>query len=694
MNNTVLITIFDEVKCMFQGIAKHHHEALIDHYAVLTEYYRYNTDYILGDWDGKIRFFYADGRTFVYLMPDIIKKLKRFGYTDIRVADKRQSLYYDVVPDVDVNYFQNITNPKTGNPYQLLDHQIDAANKLITAGSGIALAGTGFGKAQPLSCKVMTPYGWTSMGSIEVGDLVVTPKNTITRVLEVFDQGVTDVYKITLQDGGVTYAHGEHLWTVVDGRFLYQPNTTKYITLSTLEIKNKLDRYGEVSFGIPLCLTAIDLPPAKLQFDPYIVGSILPFCEMFGEHMVICAFQVKSKRDAVAAVQRELYESYGFKMVCYNTINDSNKFGSTYRFKLFPQTEDAQALFDYVYSYASSEYKIPDEYLFCAAEQRLAFIRGMCNVGAFITSQGIVNLGLPNIAKLREQIIELIVMQGGCPHKYGTRYVDEVYCILKFGHEQIPDLFITNESRLEQFRNGYNRSRAPLSNKMREIKSIEQVEKQETRCIYIEDNDHLYITDYAIITHNTILNAALVDKYNRMGCKTVTIVPSKSLITQTVKQFNILKLNVSHFSSANPSLEYDHIVTTWQTLKNYPTLISKFQMVVVDECFAGHTNIRLSNGETKHIKDIQPNDEIISYNIEESKFEQDIVVKCHENILKSSNEKMYQLEFDNGEVLEVTGNHLFLTNMGYIRADELTDEHDIIDIRGYDDTVTFAGTTI
>ena len=39
---------------------------------------------------------------------------------------------------------------------------------------------------------------------------------------------------------------------------------------------------------------------------------------------------------------------------------------------------------------------------------------------------------------------------------------------------------------------------------------------------------------------------------------------------------------------------------------------------------------------------------------------------------------MYELEFDNGIKIQVTGNHKFLTNLGWCRADELTISHEII----------------
>ena len=40
---------------------------------------------------------------------------------------------------------------------------------------------------------------------------------------------------------------------------------------------------------------------------------------------------------------------------------------------------------------------------------------------------------------------------------------------------------------------------------------------------------------------------------------------------------------------------------------------------------------------------------------------------------------MYRLQFDNGSIIEVTGNHKFLTkNRGWIRADMLDESDEII----------------
>ena len=52
------------------------------------------------------------------------------------------------------------------------------------------------GKAQPLSAKVLTPSGFTTMGQIKIGDEVLTPKGTIAHVIGVFPQPKQQIYKL------------------------------------------------------------------------------------------------------------------------------------------------------------------------------------------------------------------------------------------------------------------------------------------------------------------------------------------------------------------------------------------------------------------------------------------------------------------------------------------------------------------
>jgi intein/homing endonuclease len=71
---------------------------------------------------------------------------------------------------------------------------------------------------------------------------------------------------------------------------------------------------------------------------------------------------------------------------------------------------------------------------------------------------------------------------------------------------------------------------------------------------------------------------------------------------------------------------------------------------------------------------------VISYNIATGEYQPDVVVQLHHNLTKSSSELMYELIMDDGTTLQVTGNHPIMTTIGYVRADELTQAHEIINI--------------
>lgn len=110
----------------------------------------------------------------------------------------------------------------------------------------------GVGKAQPLTTRILTPYGWVKMKDIAIGDVVLTPSGEPSRVTGVFPQGVRPVYEIVGSDGRKTFADPEHLWTViVDGVTM---------TINTLEVMDI------ISQDIPIML-------------PEIIHPNLPRCE-------------------------------------------------------------------------------------------------------------------------------------------------------------------------------------------------------------------------------------------------------------------------------------------------------------------------------------------------------------------------------------------------------------------------------
>jgi hypothetical protein len=197
------------------------------------------------------------------------------------------------------------------------------------------------------------------------------------------------------------------------------------------------------------------------------------------------------------------------------------------------------------------------------------------------------------------------------------------------------------------------------------------------------------IQEVATGAGKTIMTAALSASVQKYG-RSIVIVPSKSLVTQTEADYINMGLDVGVLFGDRKEYNRTHTICTWQSLnallkntKNYEAdvtigeFVENVVCVMVDECFSGDSLVLTVDGY-KPIKDVAVGDVIINYSETAKEFKTDTVVKQHINLTNSESEKMYKLEFDNGTIIEVTGNHKFLTNLGWCRADELTENHEII----------------
>jgi len=187
----------------------------------------------------------------------------------------------------------------------------------------------------------------------------------------------------------------------------------------------------------------------------------------------------------------------------------------------------------------------------------------------------------------------------------------------------------------------------------------------------------------------TIMTAALSKSVENYG-RSIVIVPNKSLVTQTESDYINMGLDTGVYFGDRKEFGKQHTICTWQSLnnllKNSKNGIAEISIgefledvicVIVDECFHKDSKVLTPYGYIP-IKDLKEGDTIINYSEVKKQFKQDTIVKQHVNLSKSSNEKMYELEFDSGIKIKVTGNHKFLTTIGWIRADELTENHEII----------------
>jgi superfamily II DNA or RNA helicase len=174
MNKTTCtIKILDEVNCVFVGLHPDHVGYFYETYGFHAPNYFFNPKFKLGSWDGKIRFFHKTGKTYVYLLDEIIPRVIDLGYK-IKIIDNRQE--QSVIPShVDEHFLSHITNPETGEPWKMRSYQVELVNALIDAGGGVGIAGTGAGKT---SCTAVLALAYENAGDLR--SIIIVPDKNLT----------------------------------------------------------------------------------------------------------------------------------------------------------------------------------------------------------------------------------------------------------------------------------------------------------------------------------------------------------------------------------------------------------------------------------------------------------------------------------------------------------------------------------
>jgi superfamily II DNA or RNA helicase len=540
MKDVVTIRIPNEVDAYVIGLKGTHLEFFINKHSVFTKNYFFNPKYKLGRWDGKISHFSKAGRTYLYLLPEILSDLVKFGY-QVELDDSR--IIYPVFPDpIDENIFADILHPDTNKPLILRDYQVEAVNAVLHDSNGTILAATGAGKALSLTSKILTPTGWILNRDICVGSQVITPDNSISTVLGVYPQYPKQLYTVTFHDGSSVDCCVEHLW------YAYIPNNTQLIgvLLTTQHMLDfciqSPDRTGNI--GIPLC-DAIEFAVSIVKLDPYVLGVFIGTCV-----------------ESISSLMTSIDDDF----VLVEVINRTDTIGTM-----------VQYIDELQLNCTSNNTFIPYQYKSGSISQRWDIIRGLMDIGGIIHNQEY--MFNTNSNQLACDIQEVIWSLGGICVITSRELIhmssDVVYtCSINVID---PTMLFNTPIKL----GNCNHHNVKL---LRNVVSVIPTKIDQSQCIMIDHPDHLYITDNYIVTHNTIICAAILHAYTKFNIKSITIVPDQNLIMQTKKTYIGCNLDIGEYSGKHKDIDHQHVVSTWQALQHNHTLIHGFDLVIVDEC--------------------------------------------------------------------------------------------------------------
>jgi len=159
---------------------------------------------------------------------------------------------------------------------------------------------------------------------------------------------------------------------------------------------------------------------------------------------------------------------------------------------------------------------------------------------------------------------------------------------------------------------------------------------------------------------------------SRLGEPVLVFQPSLELLEQNLSKMHAYGINAGVFSASAGRKEVMPVtLATIGSAVNKPHLFKGFRHVVIDECFPAGTMI----GGVP-IEMICAGDIVDSFNHETGRVEQKRVVRT---FFKMSN-RMIRVSFTNGTSFICTPNHpVYTIENGYIRADELTSNHTLIE---------------
>lgn len=405
---------------------------------------------------------------------------------------------------------------------------------------------------QPLDAKILTPKGWTTMGNLKIGDLVIGRDGNPTKVINIFPKGKKIVYKVTTTDGTSTECCEDHLWltTTKENRKRQRNGSVK----STKEIMETFYKNGKINHHIPRN-EPVNFDKNELPLSPYTLGVLLgdgclrdsiSFATMDKEIMLRVQSELEALNCTLSKVQ-------GISYYIKSTIKNSRKtprvirltYVNTGEFKEFESIAVASKSFDrHALQYRctnkvlrdgikyeflplvnrwsnpvkniidnlgllnkrAKDKSIPDIYKYSSVEDRINLLRGLMDTDGTVKKNGEASFTTIS-KKLAEDVIEIVKSLGG---RAILRQRNRVGKLSNIRGRQIKPNYPSYEFNisLPESLNPFHLSRKKERFKSSYIhgvgiQSIEEVSEKEVQCILIENPEHLYLTDNYIVTHNT-----------------------------------------------------------------------------------------------------------------------------------------------------------------------------------------------
>lgn len=353
---------------------------------------------------------------------------------------------------------------------------------ILSKGGRLLIAGKPkVGKAQPLSTPILTPQGWVTMGELRVGSEVIGSNGRPTRVTHLHPQGEKEVYRVEFSDGSSTLACADHLWQIQTHNDRTHGRSR---VLDTLQVRDMLE-HGQRETYVPMVAPVEYVATKTLPLSPYALGLLLGD----GSFRQTTPTFTSADAELFSALDKEIpvevrrFDSYGARL--------TNGWGTGAN----PITSILRELG--LWGHKSESKFIPERYLRASIDDRLALLQGLMDTDGGMTNNS--SQFYTSSLMLAEGVLEIVRSLGGVAvlSEKPTTHLLSYRVTLRLPGEMGPPFRLPR--KVAAWSNGRTK-RAPSHR----ITSVTLVGTEESQCITVEAEDHLYVTEDFILTHNSI----------------------------------------------------------------------------------------------------------------------------------------------------------------------------------------------
>ena len=374
------------------------------------------------------------------------------------------------------------------------------------------------GYEQPYSELIATPNGFVEMGSLQVGDEIWNPDGNTTKVLEIYEQGFKDVYKVTLADGRSVRCGANHLWEVICAN-----NHQKRKVITTHNLLNSGlfnlctvngKQYNCYKYYLPQ-IDPIQYSEKRQNIPAYTLGALLGDGALTKRTPKISSID----NEILNRIKQELGDGFEFKYdpttSCEYRIIDKERFEHKTEFTngQYGVNRLHRWLEELNLCVSCQEKYIPDNYKYGSVQQRFDLIKGLMDTDGYVSKDG--SMSFTNTSKqLVDDFVEVLRSLGiACTISTRSPQNGGIYNNRAiFGKKFAYVVYIKGNPDIVYLSRKRNRIRfdRKFSNKCAII-NIEYLGEQERqRCILVDNPNHLYLTRDYIPTHNSFKGASML----------------------------------------------------------------------------------------------------------------------------------------------------------------------------------------